>query len=284
MKDMSKVAELIAALKNEIETPYELAAVERLERELVEGAPKVEVIDENHQKFNGMIFHKRASGHFYVNFPIHQAVWIYHFGRICDGYDVHHKDAIKSNNDISNLISVTKSDHMKIHAASRKKQDKPFICEKCGKKFYAWDCGNNKFCSDHCKHADQYAKHKTEEICPVCGKRFTTNKYRPSKTCSAKCGAIRAQSIHRTTYVCKNCGKEFESTTSGIKLFCSGKCQYNWYRNSDENKIKRNCLICGKEFFVHKDDKAQTCSNSCASKLGILRKKKNASKASDNKS
>ena len=108
MKDMSKVAELIAALKNEIETPYELAAIERLEKELVEGAPKVEIIDETHQKFNGIIFFKDGKNHHRHAMGIYQAIWIHYFGEIPEGYVIHHKDLNPCNNDIANLQLIDK--------------------------------------------------------------------------------------------------------------------------------------------------------------------------------
>ncbi len=45
---------------------------------------------------------------------IHRDVYEYYFGEIPDGYDVHHKDGDRSNNDIGNLEIYTKSEHGKV--------------------------------------------------------------------------------------------------------------------------------------------------------------------------
>ncbi|RJP34735.1 MAG: HNH endonuclease [Candidatus Omnitrophota bacterium] len=45
---------------------------------------------------------------------MHRDVYEYYYGEIPDGYDVHHKDGDRSNNDIGNLEIYTKSEHGKV--------------------------------------------------------------------------------------------------------------------------------------------------------------------------
>lgn len=46
----------------------------------------------------------------------HRLVWESNFGKIPNGYEVHHKDGNKLNNNIENLELVKKGEHQHIHA------------------------------------------------------------------------------------------------------------------------------------------------------------------------
>jgi predicted DNA-binding protein YlxM (UPF0122 family) len=50
---------------------------------------------------------------------LHRYVWEKHFGVIPENYDIHHKDENKSNNDISNLECILKSEHTRLHQIKR---------------------------------------------------------------------------------------------------------------------------------------------------------------------
>lgn len=50
----------------------------------------------------------------------HREIWEKYHNKIPKGYELHHKDENKLNNDISNLILVTRSQHAKIHYKDRK--------------------------------------------------------------------------------------------------------------------------------------------------------------------
>ena len=56
---------------------------------------------------------------------MHRAVWEYHNGPIPDGWDVHHKDRDRTNNDISNLQCLPKDEHTKLHAAEAAEEVMP---------------------------------------------------------------------------------------------------------------------------------------------------------------
>jgi len=53
----------------------------------------------------------------YMNkkFYIHRLVWQYHNGPILDGFDIHHKDENKHNNNIDNLELIEKRKHKSSH-------------------------------------------------------------------------------------------------------------------------------------------------------------------------
>lgn len=49
----------------------------------------------------------------------HVVVWESHFGKIPEGYQIHHKDGNKLNNDIENLQLVTPLEHKRIHSGCK---------------------------------------------------------------------------------------------------------------------------------------------------------------------
>ena len=61
-------------------------------------------------------------GRYYLNNEtgdsLHRYIWKLHNGSIPDGYHIHHIDGNKDNNDISNLLCVSCSEHMKLHRSS----------------------------------------------------------------------------------------------------------------------------------------------------------------------
>ena len=83
----------------------------------------IKIVDENTQIFNNLIF-KRSKDGYYLNpaGAMHRVVWNYFNGEIPEGYQIHHKDLDKNNNDISNLQLLTFSEHAKIHSNIRAKK------------------------------------------------------------------------------------------------------------------------------------------------------------------
>lgn len=51
----------------------------------------------------------------YITILAHRFVWENHYGTIQEGLDIHHIDGNKDNNDISNLETLSRSDHRKEH-------------------------------------------------------------------------------------------------------------------------------------------------------------------------
>lgn len=75
------------------------------------------------QLFNGETFSLRASGYYSLTYGkrtlMHRYVWEHFNGQIPEGYDIHHKDEDKTNNDISNLECLPKSEHTRLYSKGR---------------------------------------------------------------------------------------------------------------------------------------------------------------------
>ena len=69
--------------------------------------------------FNGIKFTRDEKTGYYLNSTIrkrlHRYVWEFYNGSIESGYDIHHIDGDKSNNDISNLAKMSRHKHAEIH-------------------------------------------------------------------------------------------------------------------------------------------------------------------------
>lgn len=116
MKHREKLFKL---LRKSVETPQESFAVEEMIAKVEGNMLTVEVLDDKHQKFNGLIFNSskapRGEGRYFKLISLHRFIWTCYNGEIPDGYDIHHVDFDKNNNDISNLVALPKSDHQKLH-------------------------------------------------------------------------------------------------------------------------------------------------------------------------
>ena len=132
-----------------------LSENERLRRELdalkkSSTAPKIEILDETHAKFNGQIFHKTKKGHFFRAVSLHEAVWRFHFGDIPEGYVIHHRNGQKDDNRIDNLQLMTMAEHRAWH----NQHDRiTYRCDYCGKeleKSAISHAGKKHFCDTHC--------------------------------------------------------------------------------------------------------------------------------------
>lgn len=239
MKNPKRAAELIAELKSLAENQFESHRIEVLERDL-QSPPVVEVIDDTHQKFDGVVYCTDKKRHYRVNVPLHRAVYTYYYGEIPAGCDIHHIDWTAENNDISNLQLLTKNEHVSIHHRNCT-YSKPVdgFCVNCGKKILALNNGRNKFCSVECQTRFNYrAKFETRK-CVICQKEFKCSKYSKTKTCS---------------------------------VVCSQKMR-NLDRTPAPKTEMRKCIICGKNFTCLKVKSTKTCSKSCSTRLSWIDRK-----------
>ena len=258
---------------------FELHRINVLEQDLT-APPKVEQIDDNHQKFNGIIYRRDKSNHYQSTFHLHRAVYAYYYGEIPAGYVIHHIDHNTENNDITNLQLLTKSEHQKIHnpdgsPVAPPHSPKQFICEHCGKEYTAIDVGNNKYCPD-CrpivnnakKKLQRYEKRIHTNICVVCGKPFQTKKPK-SQTCSRRCQNRLHWQGHREIRTCPVCGKSFEAEKSNPKIYCSVDCA-NKHRTMNAAVFTKICPVCGETFSTKKRTQIY-CSRRCSSRMKFNR-------------
>ena len=186
--------------------------------------------------FNGLKFTKDKKTGYYLNstqhIRLHRYVWEYYNGTIPKGYEVHHIDRNKDNNDISNLQLISKKEHMKLHGSllTDEQKDKMRDNLTCNARPLAnkWH-GSDEGIEWHKQHYEQMKE------------KLHTKK----------------------EFECKNCGKRFVSIREG---FCSNACKSAYRRKMGYDNEKRICAFCGKEFEVSKYSKITHCSRSCAMK------------------
>lgn len=194
MKFTPEVMAALETLKSAAENDFERHRINILERDLTE-PPKVEVIDDTHQKFDGRKYYpakgSRGDIHFVSSstYPLHRAVYSYYYGEIPDGYVIHHKDWNPYNNNIDNLQLLTRSAHKKIHnsAPCSDNNTKTVICKNCNKEFIVSKVLKKHFCCDKCRRAFYHEKEKIfVKSCQRCGKTFKTRTEK-SRYCSLDC-------------------------------------------------------------------------------------------------
>lgn len=198
--------------------------------------------------FDGHKFTKDKKTGYYLKTTVprkrlHIYVWEYYNGcEVPKGFDIHHKDLDKDNNDISNLECVSRSRHNKIHgellteeARERRRQN---MNKNAQPRAIEW--------------------HKSEE-----GREWHKEQWENSL---GKYQQIKIKKI------CECCGKAYEANYSNASTsrFCSNKCKSRYRRISGIDNITKVCIGCGKEYSVNKyHAKAQQyCSSKCADKYG----------------
>ncbi|ACQ54142.1 HNH endonuclease [Clostridium botulinum] len=206
-----------------------------------------------HAHFNGYTFTRDEKTGYYLSTKptkenkrqrLHVYVWEFYNGRIPEGYEVHHKDEDKGNNDISNFELLLGLKHRKLHGYEFSQDEKrvetarKIIKEKAQPKAIEW--------------------HGSKE-----GREWHKEHYENVK-----------DKFHiKEKYICEYCGITYE-TQKGRNKFCSNKCKSAWRRKQGLDNEIRVCVICGKEFECNKYSKAKTCSRKCRGELRRLNKQK----------
>lgn len=108
------------------------------------------------------------------------------------GYDSHHIDENKDNNDISNLQLVKRKEHATAHALKQIHIKIKKTCEYCGEEYEASSnvAHKQRFCNQKCQMRYRRANglNNAERICLNCGKKFIYDKSNPNtKFCSKRC-------------------------------------------------------------------------------------------------
>lgn len=149
-------------------------------------------------KFNSMIFIKEDSGYYRIsnnwneNIPnsyrLHKAVYEYYYGKVPEGYNVHHIDSNKDNNDKKNLEAITTKDHSVIHMTLERKEKSRVNFNKAKEKAAIWHKTNPLSHDIHSKASKEGWSRRTtySHICTQCGKEFKTRE-KECKFCNGKC-------------------------------------------------------------------------------------------------
>lgn len=171
---------------------------------------------------------------------LHVYVWEKHNGEIPRGFQIHHFDENKDNNNISNLMCMTKVQHNAWHAKHDRERMLPIWRESMDK-----------------ARIEASKWHKSEEG------RIWHSKIAKGKKLKKK-------------YMrnCISCGKTFRSVHKNSK-FCSPNCQTNYRKKSGIDDEVRCCVVCGKEFTTNKYSKIIVCSKLCRDKRKLIYNKEN---------
>ena len=198
---------------------------------------------------DGHKFTKPTGRKYYRNtslgIDLHRYIWEKHNGPIPSGYNVHHKDRNTDNNDISNLMLISASDHQKLHQELLTKEQKIRriinVKENAEPEAVKW--------------------HKSVE-----GHKWHQKHYEDTK-----------EALHKKeSYICVVCGKKFLAESNGQNKFCSNKCKSQWRRDNHLDDVVRTCVVCGKKFKTNKYKHTECCSKSCAAKLRWIKRRMNS--------
>lgn len=189
--------------------------------------------------FDGLKFTRDKVTGYYLNSTLmirmHRYVWQYFYGEIPKGYEIHHIDGDKSNNDIKNLEMLDGCEHRKLHGAKMVREHYDELVQRMN-------------------HAREYANkwHGSKA-----GKAWHMLHYEQMK-----------ENLHcKVEVLCTNCGKPFFSTRKRSNHFCSNSCKAAWRRKTGVDNEERKCEYCGQKFIVNKYSKTRFCSGSCANKF-----------------
>ena len=225
MKFTPEVVAALEVLRSNATNDFERHRLDVLERDL-KAPPTVEIVDDTTQSFDGEKFYKGKDGHLKQTTTVHQRVWRYYRGDIPEGYQIHHVDLDKANNDISNLQCLTKSAHQQIHnpKGTVNQKLKTLICVQCGKQYLGHYTNRNRFCSQQCRNEYRKTHDLTKRICAYCGKPFERYPSNDAKCCSHKCAMDLKRKHQPETRTCPVCGKSFVTAAHPDQRFCSRSC------------------------------------------------------------
>lgn len=203
-----------------------------------------------YQEFAGIKFREEWPGGYYIhnftgyNIRMHRFVWEYYNGSIPEGYDVHHVDGNRANNDISNLQLLKSSDHKRLHGEKLTDEQR---------EWYRQNLNN-------VARPKAIEWHKSE---------------RGSEWHKEHIKQQHKDGVFKKKLICTQCGKEYigEQRKNGSNTFCSGACKAKYRRQSGVDNIECECVVCGKKFMSNKIRPSKCCSQKCGSVLAYRNRK-----------
>ena len=189
------------------------------------------------QSFNGKRFSlDNQTGYYKCGTTyMHRYVWEFYNGPIPDGYEIHHKDFNRANNDITNLECLSKTEHKKLHGELLRDEQRELM-------------RNNLKAKARPKAIEW---HKSDE-----GKDWHTKHIKQQW----ESGSFKKE------LVCTNCGKTYIGGKHGETTFCSNACKSAYRRKIGVDLVPAICVYCGHYFKTNKNRPSKTCSRSCANR------------------
>ena len=188
--------------------------------------------------YNGYLFRRDKKTGYYLSSRkigtrrkrLHVYIYECEKGEIPKGFDVHHKDTDKSNNDISNLELLVKREHAKEHGRLLSDEDR-----------------------------ENRRKNLIENAMP---KAKEWHKTKGGKEWHSKHAIEVYKNLPLIKYTCTFCGKEFETKnvySKGSNKFCSNKCKSAFRRASGIDDVEKECAYCGCKFVGNKYSNVKYC-------------------------
>lgn len=185
--------------------------------------------------FNGYKFVKDKKTGYYLSgningkrYRLHRYIWEFYNGTIPKGYDIHHIDHNKDNNNIDNLELLSKEEHIEKHK---------ILSEEIKQKYR-----ENLILNARPKATEW---HKSND-----GREWHKKQYKNS-----------LGMLEKKEFICKNCGNHYFKRDNGNNKFCSNKCRAQFRRNSGIDNEIRKCLKCNNEYEVNKYSYRKYCFN-----------------------
>ena len=194
---------------------------------------------EDKQEHFGLKFYKDHSTGYWISCKCpkvraHRWVWESINGKIPDGCHIHHKDENKSNNNIDNLVLMSRHAHLSLHMTEEKREWASKRMDEIRPLTKEWHA------SDEGKAWHKYHALKNK-----------FGKWEPKK------------------YKCQVCSKEYETSKRSRTKFCSNPCKSKFRRDSGLDDEVRDCPSCKQEFTCNKYAKTTYCSRPCTQKSRI---------------
>lgn len=189
------------------------------------------------QYFNGLKFTLDKSTGYYKhsNILMHRYVWEYYNTKIPDGYEIHHKDFDRGNNDICNLQLLSCSEHKKLHGLLLTDEQREWRRQNLTKNVRP--------------KASEW--HKSDE-----GREWHKEHIKEQ----------RGKGVFTKSLVCTNCGKIYTGESKNGNTFCCNACKSAYRRKIGADLIPAVCVYCGKRFQTNKFRPSRTCSRSCTNR------------------
>lgn len=159
---------------------------------------QVQVLSQTQQRFNGVTYYLCGKYFQRGGVRLHREVWKAHNGDIPEGYDVHHKDGNRTNNQPENLELLDGGAHNSMHSRSMPHDKAIAAAQEAAK---AWHSTNAGFDFHSRLAKSNWAKRKEHEYtCSHCGKSFRTrHMYREGQNrfCNPNCRAAALRKRRR---------------------------------------------------------------------------------------
>ena len=216
---------------------------------------KIEKINDIFVMFNGEKFRKdKRTGYYWTTAiprkSLHLSVFEFYGGVRPDEFELHHLDFDKENNNVENIICISKKYHKKIHTDHRREKY------------------NGKWNEDNIKKAREGLK-----------RWYNSDDYQEWKKRTLPKRIEDGRNSHnlriKVNIVCEICGDVFQGYEARKRKICSGKCWAQHRRNSGKDNVEKKCVVCNNKFISNKFKKIETCSNHCRAILGYSNRGKN---------